>query len=35
MLTEQSLQARVTRLEDIKEIEKLQEVYGYYRDYAD
>ncbi len=35
MLTQESLQARVTRLEDIKEIEKLQCVYGYYRDYAD
>ena len=30
MLTLESIQARVTRLEDIKQIERLQKIYGYY-----
>jgi len=29
----EELQARITRLEDIKQIEKLQRIYGYYLDY--
>jgi len=35
MATLKELQARLTRLEDIKQIEKLQHAYGYYRDYGD
>lgn len=35
MSTVEDLEARMTRLEDIKQIEKLQRIYGYYRDYAD
>jgi len=35
MATLEELQARIQRLEDIKVIEKLQRIYGYYRDYAD
>ena len=35
MLTLESIQARVTRLEDIKRIEHLQRIYGYYRDNAE
>jgi len=35
MATLEELQARMTRLEDIKQIEKLQHIYGYYRDYGD
>jgi hypothetical protein len=31
----EEMQARMTRLEDIKQIEKLQHIYGYYRDYGD
>jgi len=33
MATLDKLQARITRLEDIKQIEKLQRIYGYYLDY--
>jgi len=33
MATFEELQARITRLEDIKQIEKLQRIYGYYLDY--
>lgn len=33
MATLEELQARITRLEDIKQIEKLQRIYGYYLDY--
>lgn len=32
MLTLESIQARVQRLEDIKQVEQLQRIYGYYRD---
>jgi hypothetical protein len=32
MLTLESIQARVRRLEDIRHIERLQRIYGYYRD---
>ena len=35
MSTLEDLEARMTRLEDIKQIEKLQRIYGYYRDYGD
>src|SRR4030042_1450241 len=35
MATLEELQARLMRLEDIKQIEKLQHTYGYYRDYGD
>ena len=35
MATLEELQARVTRLDDIKAIEKLQCIYGYYHDYSD
>ena len=35
MATLQELTARVTRLADIKEVEKLQSIYGYYRDYSE
>ena len=35
MATLEDLQARITRLEDIKEIERLQKIYGYYHDYAE
>ena len=33
MASLEELQARITRLEDIKQIEKLQRMYGYYLDY--
>lgn len=33
--TLEELQARITRLDDIKQIEKLQRIYGYYLDYAE
>ncbi len=35
MATLEELQARITRLEDIKQIEKLQKIYGYYQDYGE
>jgi len=33
MATLEELQARITRLDDIKQVEKLQRIYGYYLDY--
>ena len=35
MATLEELEARIQRLEDAKQIERLQRVYGYYRDYGD
>ncbi len=35
MATLEELQARITRLNDIKEVEKLQKIYGYYQDYGE
>ena len=35
MSTLQELQARITRLEDIKQIKHLQKIYGYYQDYGE
>jgi hypothetical protein len=35
MATLQELEARLTRLSDIKEIQKLQHIYGYYYDYCE
>jgi len=35
MATLEELQARIQRLEDIKEIERLQKIYGYYQDYGE
>ena len=35
MATLEELQARITRLSDIKEIERLQKIYGYYQDYGE
>ena len=35
MATLEELGARIQRLDDIKQIEKLQRIYGYYRDYQD
>jgi hypothetical protein len=35
MATLEELQARITRLQDIKEIERLQKIYGYYHDYGE
>ena len=35
MATLEELQARITRLDDVKQIEKLQRVYGYYQDYGE
>ena len=35
MATLEELQARITRLEDIKGIKKLQKIYGYYQDYCE
>jgi hypothetical protein len=35
MATLEELQARLTRLDDIKKIEDLQKIYGYYQDYGD
>jgi hypothetical protein len=35
MATIEELGARIQRLDDIKQIEKLQRIYGYYRDYQD
>ena len=35
MATLEELGKRIQRLEDIKQIEKLQHIYGYYRDYGD
>jgi hypothetical protein len=35
MASLEDLQRRITRLEDIKEIEKLQRIYGYYLDYGE
>jgi len=33
MATLEELQARISRLEDIKQIERLQKIFGYYQDY--
>jgi hypothetical protein len=35
MATLEELQARLTRLDDIKKIENLQKIYGYYQDYGE
>jgi hypothetical protein len=35
MATLEELQARIQRLDDIKQIEQLQKIYGYYMDYAE
>ncbi len=35
MATLEELQARLTRLADIKEIQNLQKIYGYYQDYCE
>jgi hypothetical protein len=35
MATLDELEARITRLADIKEIKKLQSIYGYYQDYCE
>ena len=35
MATIEELEARIQRLDDIKQVEKLQRIYGYYRDYQD
>ena len=35
MATLEGLQARITRLDDIKKIEDLQRIYGYYQDYGE
>jgi len=35
MATLEELKARIQRLEDVKAIEQLQRIYGYYRDYFD
>src|SRR5208283_3026836 len=35
MATLKELQARITRLEDIKQIERLQKIFGYYQDYGE
>jgi len=35
MATLEELQARLTRLDDIKKIEDLQRIYGYYQDYGE
>src|SRR4030066_395581 len=35
MATAEELQKRIQRLEDIKQIERLQRIYGYYRDYCE
>ncbi len=34
MATLEELQARLTRLEDIRQIKRLQKIYGYYQDYG-
>ena len=35
MSTLENLGARIQRLEDVKQIERLQKIYGYYRDYGE
>jgi hypothetical protein len=35
MATLEELEARIGRLEDAKQVERLQRIYGYYRDYGD
>ena len=35
MATLEELQARIQRLDDIKQVERLQRIYGYYRDYSE
>jgi hypothetical protein len=35
MSTLEELQARITRLEDVKQIEQLQKIFGYYQDYGE
>ena len=35
MATLEELQTRIQRLDDIKQIERLQRIYGYYRDYSE
>jgi hypothetical protein len=35
MVTLEELQARIQRLDDVKQIEQLQKIYGYYQDYGE
>ncbi len=35
MATLEELQVRIQRLDDVKQIERLQRIYGYYRDYGE
>ena len=35
MATLEELQVRIQRLDDIKQIEQLQKIYGYYQDYGE
>ena len=35
MVTLEELQGRIQRLDDVKQIERLQKIYGYYQDYGE